>query len=86
MVWYLTDTFQLYEQERDMIADLLPDNSKKEQTKKREIKIIIGNPPYSIGQKSENDNAQNLKYLNLDEKFLNNITNKNTICKTKCFI
>ena len=25
----LTDTFQLYEQDRDMIADLLPDNSKR---------------------------------------------------------
>ena len=24
--------------------------------------VIIGNPPYSIGQKSENDNAKNQKY------------------------
>ena len=54
----LTDTFQLYEQDRDMIADLLPDNSKRRTNqKKRKITIIIGNPPYSIGQASENDNA-----------------------------
>jgi len=68
----LTDTFQLYEQERDLIADLLPDNSKKRtRQKKSPITIIISNPPYSIGQKSENDNAQNIKYLNLDEKIRN---------------
>ena len=65
----LTDTFQLYEQERDLIADLLPDNSKKRtKQKKSPIKVIISNPPYSMGQKSENDNAQNIKYTNLDEK------------------
>ncbi len=65
----LTDTFHLYEQERDMIADLLPDNSKKRtKQKKSKITVIISNPPYSIGQKSENDNAQNVRYPNLDEK------------------
>lgn len=68
----LTDTFQLYEQERDMIADLLPDNSQKRtRQKKSKIKVIIGNPPYSIGQKSENDNAANISYPNLDEKISN---------------
>ena len=65
----LTDTFQLYEQDRDMIADLLPDNSKRRTNqKKRKITAIIGNPPYSIGQASENDNAANIKYPNLDSK------------------
>ena len=65
----LTDTFQLYEQERDMIADLLPDNSQK-RTKQKKLKItaILGNPPYSVGQKSENDDAKNVTYNNLDEK------------------
>ena len=65
----ITDTFQLYEQERDMIADLLPDNSQK-RTKQKNLKItaIIGNPPYSVGQKSENQDAKNVKYNNLDEK------------------
>ena len=63
----LTDTFQLYEQERDMIADLLPDNSERRtRQKEREITVVIGNPPYSSGQRSANDNAANLKYQNLD--------------------
>ena len=33
----LTDTFQLYEQERDLIADLLPDNSNKRTQQKKKI-------------------------------------------------
>ena len=47
----LTDTFQLYEQERDMIANLLPDNSNRRTAQKeRDIDVVIGNPPYSVGQ------------------------------------
>lgn len=65
----LTDTFQMYEQERDMVANLLPDNSnKRKNQKKRKITVIVGNPPYSAGQKKSNDNAENVKYLNLDNK------------------
>jgi len=65
----LTDTFQIYEQERDMIADLLPDNSnKRKRQREMPITVIVANPPYSARQKSENDNAQNLKYFNLDNR------------------
>ena len=32
------------------------------------MRVIIGNPPYSIGQKSANDNAQNEKYQKLEER------------------
>ena len=32
------------------------------------IDVIVGNPPYSAGQKNENDNAKNLSYPTLDEK------------------
>ncbi|MCT4657196.1 MAG: DEAD/DEAH box helicase family protein [Cohaesibacter sp.] len=64
----LTDTFQMYEQERDMVADLLPDNSERRTRQKQlDIQVIIGNPPYSAGQRSANDNAANLSYPNLDE-------------------
>ena len=34
------------------------------------VRVIVGNPPYSIGQKSANDNAQNLSYPALDERIL----------------
>ncbi|MBT0958394.1 DEAD/DEAH box helicase [Alphaproteobacteria bacterium KMM 3653] len=63
----LTDTFQMYEQDRDMIANLLPDNSERRTRQKElDIRVIIGNPPYSAGQKSENDNAKNIEYPQLD--------------------
>ena len=75
----LTDTFQLYEQERDLIADLLPDNSnKRTQQKKKNIKLIIGNPPYSSGQKSMEDDTKNLKYFNLDNKISSLYLNSNS--------
>lgn len=65
----LTDTFQLYEQERDMVADLLPDNSNKRKNQKNKpITVIIGNPPYSARQNSANDDAQNVNYPNLDRR------------------
>ncbi|WP_306015011.1 type ISP restriction/modification enzyme [Oceanicaulis sp. MMSF_3324] len=65
----LTDTFQMYEQEHDMIANLLPDNSERRTRQKAlDIRVIIGNPPYSAGQKSENDNAKNIGYPTLDAR------------------
>ncbi|QLF72073.1 DEAD/DEAH box helicase (plasmid) [Peteryoungia desertarenae] len=63
----LTDTFQMYEQERDMLANLLPDNSERRTRQKGlDIRVIIGNPPYSAGQGSANDNAANIPYPSLD--------------------
>jgi predicted helicase len=65
----LTDTFQLYEQDKDLLATLMPDNSsRRTRQKELDIRVIIGNPPYSVGQKSENDNADNVEYCRLDER------------------
>ena len=36
--------------------------------KRAPIRVIIGNPPYSVGQKSANDNAANLSYPVLDNR------------------
>ena len=38
--------------------------------KKAPVRVIIGNPPYSIGQKSANDNAQNQEYTKLDSRII----------------
>ena len=73
----LTDTFQMYEQERDLIANLLPDNSERRtRQKKLDIRVIFGNPPYSAGQQSENDNAANIIYPALDKKILSTFSAK----------
>ena len=68
----LTDTFQLYEQDHDMIADLMPDNSERRTRQKElDIRVIFGNPPYSAQQASENEDNKNTKYPSLDDKIRN---------------
>lgn len=62
----LTDTFQMYEKE-DLISRVMPDNSKRRKRQKaQDIRVIVGNPPYSKGQESANDNNANLEYPSLD--------------------
>ncbi len=64
----LTDTFQLYEKE-DLISKILVDNSaRRVRQKKLDIRVIFGNPPYSVGQGNANDNNQNVAYKHLDER------------------
>lgn len=70
----LTDTFQLMEDDEIRLKGThnFPENTERVNIQKNTpIQIIIGNPPYSIGQKSANDNAQNQKYPKLDERILN---------------
>ena len=63
----LTDTFQLYEQDRDLLSGALEVNSNRRTRQKQlDIQVIIGNPPYSVGQDNANDNAANLEYPKLD--------------------
>ncbi|MEB8328655.1 DEAD/DEAH box helicase family protein [Flavobacteriaceae bacterium KMM 6897] len=69
----LTDTFQLGESDSEVLfSDMFPENSKRlEEQRKGPIRVIVGNPPYSIGQKSANDNAQNQSYDKLDSRIAN---------------
>ena len=67
----LTDTFQLGETDgsEKLFSEMFPQNSERvEAQKKAPLRVIIGNPPYSVGQKSANDNAQNQKYEKLDTR------------------
>ncbi|HBE01781.1 MAG TPA: DEAD/DEAH box helicase [Spirochaetia bacterium] len=65
----LTDTFQLGESGDGIFSEMFPQNSDRVNAqKKAPIRVIIGNPPYSIGQKSANDNAQNQRYPQLDSR------------------
>jgi predicted helicase len=70
----LTDTFQLGESDNSekMFSEMFPQNSERVQRqKKAPLRVIMGNPPYSIGQKSANDNAQNQSYPILDRRIAN---------------
>ena len=84
----LTDTFQLGETDDTnwLYAPALPQNSERVQAQqKTPIQIIIGNPPYSVGQKSANDDAQNQSYPRLEKRIgvtyaaQSNQTNKNSL-------
>lgn len=81
----LTDTFQMYETE-DLVAQLMPDNSdRRKRQKALDIRVIMGNPPYSAGQTSANDNAANVAYPDLDNRIRDTYaahstaTNKNAL-------
>ena len=64
----LTDTFGLHEKD-DYRSEFFAENSKRRLNQKsQDVRVIIGNPPYSGGQKSANDQAANAKYTNLDER------------------
>ena len=64
----LTDTFQMYEKD-DLVDALLVDNSaRRKRQKKLDIRVIVGNPPYSVGQRDDNDVAANVQYPGLDAR------------------
>ena len=67
----LTDTFQLGEDKKELqlISTSFKENSERvKRQKNAPLQIIFGNPPYTIGQNSANDNAQNKKYPILDNR------------------
>ncbi|MRJ23800.1 DEAD/DEAH box helicase [Pseudomonas haemolytica] len=64
----LTDTFQMYEKD-DLVDALLEDNSaRRKRQKDLDIRVIVGNPPYSVGQGDANANNANVPYPSLDER------------------
>ncbi len=84
----LTDTFQLGESDESekLFSEMFSHNSMRVQAqKKAPLRVIMGNPPYSVGQNSANDNAQNQKYERLDGRIastyaaLTDATNKNSL-------
>lgn len=79
----LTDTFQMYEKD-DLVGALMVDNSvRRKRQKKLDIRVIFGNPPYSIGQKSENDNNDNVEYPHLDGRIRNTYAARSTATLSK---
>lgn len=84
----LTDTFQLGESDESekLFSEMFPQNSERVQRqKKAPLRVIMGNPPYSVGQTSANDNAQNQEYKKLNSRIastyaaLTYATNKNSL-------
>jgi predicted helicase len=82
----LADTFQMAEDGDVDDLQVFPENNER-LTKQRDldIRVIVGNPPYSSGQESANDNNQNEKYPHLDASIRDSYaahssaTNKNSL-------
>ncbi len=81
----LTDTFQMGEK-ADMVDELLEENSaRRKRQQALDIRVIVGNPPYSSGQESANDNNANVQYPLLDNRIRSTYaaksvaTNKNAL-------
>ncbi|GAA7573689.1 hypothetical protein HpBHB4_11780 [Helicobacter pylori] len=70
----LTDSLDIYEKKNDkgvlswFLEDLKENKDIKDTIEKQDIRVIIGNPPYSAGAKSENDNNQNLSHPELEKR------------------
>ncbi|GAA8110306.1 hypothetical protein HpNP41_08180 [Helicobacter pylori] len=82
----LTDSLDIYEEKKDkgvlpIFEDLKENKDIKDTIEKQNIRVIIGNPPYSAGAKSQNDNNQNLSHPKLEkrvsEKYGKNSTSRN---------
>ncbi|WP_423750416.1 type ISP restriction/modification enzyme [Helicobacter pylori] len=81
----LTDSLDYLEEKNDkgalpLYEDLKENKDIKDTLADQNIRVIIGNPPYSAGAKSENDNNQNLSHPKLEklvyEKYGKNSTAK----------
>ncbi len=82
----LTDSLDYLEEKTNkgalpLYEDLKENKDIKDTLADQNIRVIIGNPPYSAGAKSENDNNQNLSHPKLEklvtEKYGKNSTSRN---------
>ncbi len=81
----LTDSLDYLEEKNDkgvfpFFEDLKENKEIKTTLANQKIQVIIGNPPYSAGAKSENDNNQNLTHPKL-EKWVYETYGKNSTAK-----
>ncbi len=82
----LTDSLDYLEEKTNkgvlpLYEDLKENKDIKDTLADQNIRVIIGNPPYSAGAKNENDNNQNLSHPKLEklvyEKYGKNSTSRN---------
>ncbi len=63
----LVDTFELAE-DRQRSLYTVANTERVERQKAAPIRVVIGNPPYNVGQLNENDNNKNRKYPAIDQR------------------
>ena len=84
----LTDTFSsgVTQTELTELTTLSENIKRRKAVESMDLRVIIGNPPYSVGQESQNDDNQNESYPELDARIAETyvekagkITNKNSL-------
>ena len=85
----LTDTFNLNKGKTLFPKEWLPDNNERaERQQQFPIQVIVGNPPWSAGQRSSADDNPNVDYPELEERIAetyaeySTVTNKNSLYDT----
>ncbi len=68
MIW--TDTFANNKQSNIFSTTLGENNARLAELNRQDIRVIIGNPPYSAGQDNANDDNQNEHYEELDDRIV----------------
>ncbi|HEP1574968.1 TPA: DEAD/DEAH box helicase [Streptococcus suis] len=80
----LTDTFESTETQDTLDDSFFGTNDQRlKRQQEKPITAIIGNPPYSIGQGSQNDNNQNISYPKLDQRLAETYVAKSNAGLTK---
>ena len=79
----LTDTFNLnkeeeVQQELDLQEWLPGNNERAERQQELPIEVIIGNPPWSAGQKKATDDNPNVKYPELEQRITDTYADRTT--------
>ncbi len=89
----LTDTFTLNttpppDRETEPLLWLMDNNERTENQQERRIRVIVGNPPWHVGQKSAADDNPNVHYPALEKRIrdtyvaASTVTNKNSLYDT----
>src|SRR5260370_9114052 len=64
---FLTDTLELAESKQ--LSMFVEENTERMQREREaQIMVVIGNPPYNVGQVNENDNNKNRRYPVIDKR------------------
>ena len=75
----LVDTFELAEPKQADFEFMTEGNTERiKKQKKAPIFVVIGNPPYNMGQENENDQNKNRKYKHMDARVQETYTKAST--------
>ncbi len=75
----LTDTFNLHTERTGFPMDWLPQNSERAKRQQNSpIQVIVGNPPWSVGQRSSADNNPNVDYPKLEQRVTETYVSRST--------